>query len=249
MTMRSLPSHDYLDLFLGAALLFQILFNVDLLVAALPTGIHGEKASGLKSSPEWRANLQKELGSSLKLSRQLLCKTRNLKHLYQSERLPGAHLFLIPHSRLLPSPNLNLSTWLTLPDAKRLSHMAEGLSFYQNLVQQLKGHEATKEDFRLLSQLEDLRCNLRDLSHHVSYQISHWELSFENRLEPTLQPPQILRHQNQWSNRQEVYLVLRYLENFLCRVTRDFVMLRVRVVKGTFLSKDPRTPNSHSFSS
>ncbi|XP_008115728.1 interleukin-27 subunit alpha isoform X2 [Anolis carolinensis] len=233
----------------GAAFLLQILFSVDLLVAAVPVGLRGEKASGLKSSSEWRANLQKELGSSLKLSRQLLCKTRNLKHLYQSERLPGAHLFLIPHSRRLPSPNLNLSTWLALPDAKRLSHMAEGLSFYQTLVQQLRDHEATKEDFRLLSQLEDLRCNLRDLSHHVSYQISRWELPFENHLEPALQPPQILQHQNQWSNRQEVYLVLRYLENFLCRVTRDFVMLRARLVKGTFLSRGPRTPSSHSISS
>ncbi|XP_042329710.1 uncharacterized protein LOC121933787 [Sceloporus undulatus] len=239
----------YLGLFLGTALLLQILFNADLLVTAVPAGLHGEESSSLKSTPEWQANLQKELGSSLKLSRQLLCKTRNLRRLYGSEYLPGIRLTLIPHSRLLPSSSLDLHTWINLPDAERLSYIAEKLSFYQTLVQQLKDHESAKEGSRFASQFEDLSCNLRDLSHQVSYQIALWELPSEIQLESTLKPPQILQHQNQWHNDKEVYLILRYLENFLCRVTRDFVMLRARVAKGTFLSKDPRSPKSHSFSS
>ncbi|KAH0626575.1 hypothetical protein JD844_001637 [Phrynosoma platyrhinos] len=252
---------------IGTALLLQILFNVDFLVTAVPAGLHGEKSSSLRSTPEWRANLQKELGSSLKLSQQLLRKTRNLKCLYVSEHLSGVRLTLTAHSRLLPASNLDLHTWsrrcllketknktltellwsLFPQDAERLSYIAEKLSFYQTLVQQLK--ELTKDDSRFASQFEDLSYNLRDLSHQVSYQISLWELPLENQLQPTLKPPQILQHQNQWLNHQEVYLILHYLENFLCRVARDFKILRVRVAKETFLSKDPRTPKSHSFSS
>ena len=63
-------------------------------------------------------------------------------------------------------------TLLPFPqDAKRLTHLAKMLSFYQDLIQQLKDYEADREDSRFVPQLEDLGFNLRDLSHHVSYQV------------------------------------------------------------------------------
>lgn len=57
-------------------------------------------------------------------------------------------------------------------DAKRMSDMAKMLSLYQGLVHQLKVHESTKEDSAFTHKFEELGLYLRDLSHHVNYQVS-----------------------------------------------------------------------------
>ncbi|XP_062992947.1 interleukin-27 subunit alpha-like [Elgaria multicarinata webbii] len=223
----------------GAVLFLQTLLNVDLL-AAVSSGLQEETGSRLESSPQWQVNLQKEFGGSLRLSLQLLRKTKDLTRCYLSIRLPGAQLTLLQHPGVLPAVSLDVYTWLSLPDAKRLSHMAKMLSFYHMITQQLRYHEATKEDSQFLSRFEELSFNLRDLIHHVSYQMSLWGLQPESQPEPTLKPLHILSHHSQWRNRQEVYIILRSLSSFLCRVTRDFVILRKRAVKRTSLSKAPR---------
>lgn len=49
--------------------------------------------------------------------------------------------------------------------------MSKMLPFYQDLAQQLRDHEATKEDSKFLSNFEDISLSLRDLDNHVSYQV------------------------------------------------------------------------------
>ncbi|XP_020648510.3 interleukin-27 subunit alpha isoform X1 [Pogona vitticeps] len=209
----------------GAAFLLQTLLSYYMLAAAVPARPRGDKASTV----DWQANLQKEFRRSVNFSRQLLCKIRVLKHHYLSDRLPGASLTFVTHKGLFSLTSLDLHTWLSLSDAKRLTHLAKMLSFYHDLIQQLKDYEADREDSRFVPQLEDLGFNLRDLSHHVSYQISLWGLPSENNPEPTPEPPQILQSKDQWRNRQEGYIVLRHLESFLCRATRDFWILKDKI--------------------
>ncbi|KAL7977343.1 hypothetical protein Chor_009292, partial [Crotalus horridus] len=163
-------------------------------------GLQEEKGSGLEAT-EKKLDLQKEFSMSLKLSRQLLRKTKDLTRDY---------------------------------DARRLSQIAKTLSFYHGLVQQLRNFEAIKENSEFSSQFEDIDINLRDLSHQVDYQIILCGLSSNIQPEST---PQILQHHSQWTNRQEVYIVLRSLESFLVRVARDFLMLRMRVPKVASPSK------------
>ncbi|KAM6449628.1 interleukin-27 subunit alpha [Liasis olivaceus] len=222
-------------------LLLQILLNFDILLAAPSTGFQEEKGSGLESIPQKQLNLQKEFSISLKLSRQLLHKTKNLTQCYLSDRLPGVQVTLISHLGLLPSTSIDLHTWISLPDAKRLSQIAENLSLYQGLVQQLRNFEAVKENSKFTSQFEDVDVILRDLGHQVNYQISLWGLPSKIQPVPT---PQILQHHSQWRNRQEVYIVLHSLKSLLVRVARDFLMLRMRVTKRTSFS---RTFQSHHF--
>ncbi|XP_061445811.1 interleukin-27 subunit alpha-like isoform X2 [Rhineura floridana] len=229
----------------GAALLLQTLLNFDLLVPATSAGLHKEKGSNLEGIPQWRVTLQKEFDSSLRHSRQLLCKTKSLTRHYLSDRLPGVQLTFVQQSRLFSSVSLDLRTWLSLPDVKRLTYMTEMLTFYRGLVQQLSDHEAIKEDSKFVSKFQDLSFSLRDLSRHVSYQISLWGLPSESQPKPTAKPLQILQHQSRWRNRQEVYLTLRSLESFLCRITRDFLLLRIKMAKETSLSMAPRSPLLH----
>lgn len=61
-----------------------MLLSCILLVAATPASLQEEKESKLMSDAQWRVNLQKEFGSSLKLSRRLLCKTQILARRYVS---------------------------------------------------------------------------------------------------------------------------------------------------------------------
>ncbi|XP_063157147.1 uncharacterized protein LOC134495560 isoform X3 [Candoia aspera] len=189
-------------------LLLQILLNFDILLAATSTGFQAEKGSGFETILQKQMNLQNEFSSSLKLSRQLLHKTKNLTQYY---------------------------------DAKRLSQIAETLSFYQGLVQQLTNFEAVKENSKFTPQFEDVNVTLRDLGHQVKYQISLWGLPPKIQPEPI---PQILQHHSQWRNRQEVYIVLHSLKNLLARFARDFLMLRMRVAKGASF---PKTSQSHHF--
>ncbi|KAJ6654419.1 hypothetical protein lerEdw1_007012, partial [Lerista edwardsae] len=170
----------------------------------------------------------------------------------RSQRLPGAQLTFLSHSELLPSTSISVQKWLSLSDAKRLSYMAKMLPFYQELVQQLRAYEASKENSHFLPRFEDISVYLRDLNSHVRYQISLWGLPSEDQPEPTLSPPRILQHESTWRNRQEVYLVLRSLESVLCRIARDFSVLRMRVARqservaspsGNQVSWVPRLPS------
>ncbi|XP_034992624.1 interleukin-27 subunit alpha-like [Zootoca vivipara] len=222
--------------FLGATLLLQAVLNADLLIAATM------EENGSSLIPQWRLTLQKEFGISLRHSLQLLCKIQSLSRRYLSERLPGVQPTSVQSSGKLPSVSIDLRTWLSLPDAKRLTYMSKMLPFYQDLAQQLRDHEATKEDSKFLSNFEDVSLSLRDLNHHVSYQILLWALPIENEPEPTLKPLRILQHRSWWRNRQEMYVILRSLNSFLCRVTREFSVLRTRVVKDTSFSKASKSP-------
>ncbi|KAJ7313882.1 hypothetical protein JRQ81_005656 [Phrynocephalus forsythii] len=205
-----------------AANITETLLSYNMLAASVPARSKRDNASTL----ERRDNLQKEFRSSINLSRQLLRKTRNLTRLYHFDRLSGAPLTLVPHSGLFSLTSLDRHAWLSLSDTKRVSHLAKMLSFYHELVQKLKDYEANREDPKFVSQLEHLGFSLRDLSHHVSYQISLLGLPSEDQPEPILRTPQILQNKNEWRNCQEVYTVLRHLENFLCRATRDFWILK-----------------------
>uniref|UniRef100_A0ACB8EUZ5 Uncharacterized protein n=1 Tax=Sphaerodactylus townsendi TaxID=933632 RepID=A0ACB8EUZ5_9SAUR len=217
------------DVALGAILFLQTLSNLSFLADTAPAGVQEEKGSGLESPPEWQVRLRKEFGTSLKISRQTLCKTSILARHYLSTRLSGAQLPLASSSEKLPSVSLNFSSWISLPNAERLSHMAKMLSYYRGLIQQLREYETTKEDSQFTAQFETLGLYLRDLNHHVNYQMSLWGLHQKDSLGPALEPPQILRHQSQWRNRLEVNYVLNNLKNLLCRVVRDFMLLRRRI--------------------
>ncbi|KAM3821652.1 interleukin-27 subunit alpha [Vipera latastei] len=208
-------------------LLLQLLLKFDILLGAPSVGIQEEKGSGLEAA-EKKLDLQKEFSMSLKLSRQLLRKTKDLTRYYLLDRLPGTEVPFISHLRHLPSTSLDFHTWISLSDATRLSQIAKTLSFYHGLVQQLRNFEAIKENSEFSPQFEDIDINLRDLGHQVDYQITLWGLSSNIQPEST---PQILQHHSQWRNRQEVYIVLRSLESFLVRVARDFLMLRMRAPK------------------
>ncbi|XP_029138860.1 uncharacterized protein LOC114922226 [Protobothrops mucrosquamatus] len=232
-------------------LLLQVLLKFDILLAAPSVGLQEEKGSGLEAA-EKKLDLQKEFSMSLKLSRQLLHKTKDLTRDYESsskketfwfnilgviallDRLSGAEVPFISHLKHLPSTSIDFHTWISLSDARRLSQIAKTLSFYHRLVQQLRNFEAIKENSEFSSQFEDIDINLRDLGHQVDYQITLWGLSSNIQPESTLQ---ILQHHSQWTNRQEVYIVLRSLESFLVRVARDFLMLRMRVPKVASPSK------------
>ncbi|KAL8176873.1 UNVERIFIED_CONTAM: hypothetical protein K2H54_039650 [Gekko kuhli] len=213
----------------GAALFLQALPSFFFLAATAPVGLQEEKGSRLEGTPQWQVKLQKEFSASIKVSRQALCKTRLLARNYLSARLSGAQLTLVSHSKILPSVSHNFSAWISLSNAKRLSYMAQMLSFYQGLVQQLQDYEAMKEDSQFKAQFEELGLYLRDLSHHVNYQISLWGLPLKGHLQDAAKPPQILQHQSQWRNRLEVNYVLRSLKTLLCRVARDFMLLRTKV--------------------
>ncbi|XP_032092142.1 interleukin-27 subunit alpha [Thamnophis elegans] len=215
-------------------LLLQVLLKFDILLAAPSVGLQEEKGSGLETTPEKKLDLQKEFSMSLKLSRQLLRKTKDLTRYYLFDRLPGVEVPHISHLERLPSASLDFHTWLSLSDASRLLQIAKTISFYHKLVQQLRKFEAIKENSKFFSQFEDIDVNLRDLGHQVDYQITLWGLSSDTQ---PISIPQILRKRNQWANRQEVYIVLRSLESFLVRVARDFLMLRMRVPKVALPSK------------
>nr|XP_056720259.1 interleukin-27 subunit alpha-like [Euleptes europaea] len=224
----------------GAALFLQILPNFFFLAATASASLREEKGSGLESTLPWQVKLQKEFGTSLKISRQILCKTGIIARNYLSARLSGAQLPFVSRSSTLPSVSLNFSSWISLSNAERLSHMAKMLSFYRGLVQQLQDYEATREDSKFAAQFEELGLHLRDLSHHVNYQISLWGLPRKDSLEPALEPLQILRHQSQWRNRLEVNYVLSSLQNLLCRVVRDFMLLKRRVARSLPVTLESR---------
>ncbi|XP_077169272.1 interleukin-27 subunit alpha [Paroedura picta] len=200
----------------------------------------------LEGIPQWQEKLQKEFTISLKVSRQLLGKTRILARNYLSARLPGAQLTLVSHSEMLPSVSLNFSSWISLSNAERLSHMAQTLSFYRGLLQQLQDYEATKEDSTFTARFEDLSLTLRDLRHHVDYQVSLWGLPRKDDLKDARKPPQILQQQSQWRNRLEIDYVLRSLKNLLSRVVRDFTLLRIRVVQSVPTTPEARSPSPDS---
>ncbi|XP_058039520.1 interleukin-27 subunit alpha isoform X1 [Ahaetulla prasina] len=215
-------------------LLLQVLLKFDILLAAPSIGLQEEKGSGLETIPEKKLDLQKEFSMSLKLTRQLLHKTKDLTRYYLLERLPGVEVPLISHLGRLPSTSLDFHTWISLSDARRLLQIAKTVSFYHKLVHQLRNFEAIKENSKFSSQFEDIDVNLRDLGHQVDYQITLWGLSSD--IQP-ISTPQILQYRSQWRNRQEVYIVLRSLESFLVRVARDFLMLRLSVPKVASPSK------------
>ncbi|XP_066486429.1 interleukin-27 subunit alpha [Tiliqua scincoides] len=228
-----------------AALLLQALLNFGLVIVAVSSALQEAKKPGLASDHHRRVDLQEEFRSNLKLSRQLLYKTRILTRQYLSERLPGVQLTFLSRSELLPSASLSVQNWLSLSVAERLSHMAKMLAFYQELVRQLMAHEAQKENCHFTHRFVELSVFLRDLSSHVSYQISLWGLPLEDQPEPTHSPPQILQHESAWRNRQEVYHVLRSLESVLCRIVRDFEILRVKVAKHSSHLGATKSPASH----
>ncbi|KAG8140376.1 hypothetical protein E2320_003065, partial [Naja naja] len=182
-------------------LLLQVLLKFDILLAAPSVGLQEEKGSGLETILEKKLDLQKEFSTSLKLSRRLLRKTKDLTRFY---------------------------------DAERLSQIAKTISFYHKLVQQLTNFEAIEENSKFSSWFEGIDVDLRDLGYQVDYQIKSGSLSSD--IQP-ISAPQILQHHRQWTNRQEVYIVLRSLESFLLRATRDFWMLRMRVCKVASPSK------------
>ncbi|XP_044303910.1 interleukin-27 subunit alpha [Varanus komodoensis] len=227
----------------GTSLLLHIVLS-SYFHAAFSVRLQEEKGFGYEATLARQKKLQKEFGSSLKLSRHLLQNTKTLTHLYHSHYLPGVRFDLLPHSEQLPSVSLDLRTWLSLPDAARLSRISKMLPFYQALVQQLSDHEAIKKSSIFVSQFDDLSLNLRDLIHHVNYQISLMDLPAEYQSKATISPAQIHWYHSQWKNHQKIYVILRSLENFLCRVTRDFLMLKIRVAKGTSFPQDTRTSTS-----
>ncbi|XP_032639528.1 interleukin-27 subunit alpha-like [Chelonoidis abingdonii] len=74
--------------------------------------------------------------------------------------------------------------------------------------------------------LEEISLDLRDLMHHIDYQM--WGSGQPAPLLPgPPAAPRILQHLSDWSNLQESYLVLRAMETFLGRVVRDFTLLRM----------------------
>ncbi|KAK9395479.1 interleukin-27 subunit alpha [Crotalus adamanteus] len=152
-------------------LLLQVLLKFDILLAAPSVGLQEEKGSGLEAA-EKKLDLQKEFIMSLKLSRQLLRKTKDLTRDYLLDHLPGVEVPLISHLRRLPSTSTDFHTWISLSDARRLSQIAKALSFYHGLVQQLRNFEAIKDNSEFSSQFEDIDINLRDLGHQVDYQVA-----------------------------------------------------------------------------
>lgn len=66
----------------GAALLLQALLNFGLVIAAVSSALQEAKKPGLASDHHRRVDLQAEFRSNLKLSRQLLYKTRTLTRQY-----------------------------------------------------------------------------------------------------------------------------------------------------------------------
>ncbi|XP_053119714.1 interleukin-27 subunit alpha-like isoform X2 [Hemicordylus capensis] len=226
----------------GAALFLQTLLNFHVFFAAALDVLQEERRSAPENTSQNWVTLQEEFDSSLLLSRELLSKTQALTRRYRSERLSEAQLLLVSQSRLLPSASLNLHTWFSLSDAARLSYMAKTLKFYQGLVQQLKNHEERQKDSKFQYQFEELDLDLRDLS----LQISLGGLLSEVEPVPTLKPLQILQHQNPWTNRQEVYHVLRSLESVLRRAVRDFLVLRMRAAQYASLQGDLKGSGSQS---
>ncbi|XP_053871100.1 LOW QUALITY PROTEIN: interleukin-27 subunit alpha-like [Malaclemys terrapin pileata] len=203
----------------GLALLLQALLGSGLVALGFPAVGQGP---GFEGAARWGWEMQAEFGSSLKLARKLLAETKILTQQFVSERLAGAKLPfpVLAKSGILPPMSCTAQQWLALPALQRLREMRRALVVFRGYVQILG-----RKDPGLAQGLEEISLDLRDLMHHIDYQV--WGSG-----QPTLPPPgppapPILQHPSAWSNLQESYLVLRAMETFLGRVVREFTLLRV----------------------
>ncbi|XP_039394266.1 interleukin-27 subunit alpha-like [Mauremys reevesii] len=204
----------------GLALLLQALLSSGLPALGFPAAGQGP---GFDGAARWGREMQAEFGSSLKLARKLLVETKILTQQFVSERLAGAKLPFpgLSNSGLLPPTSRTAQQWLALPALRRLREMRRALGLFRGYVEVVGRREPG-----LARGLHEISLDLRDLMHHVDYQVG-------GSGQPAPQPPgppgapRILQHPSDWSNLQESYLVLRAMETFLGRVVRDFTLLRV----------------------
>ncbi|XP_067420003.1 interleukin-27 subunit alpha isoform X1 [Emydura macquarii macquarii] len=220
-TARQQPQRTGMRL-CGLALLLQALLSSRLPGLGFPAAWRSPGADG---TTRWGLEMQAEFGSSLKLSRKLLAETKILTRLFVSERLANAQLPFLPTSGFLPPVSLRSQQWLALPALARLREMRRGLLVFRGYVEVLGRREQELGDPGLARRLQEIDLDLRDLTHHIDYQVwgSGW---------PALPPPPLpraLQHVSEWSNLQESYLILRALETFLGRAVRDFTHLRLGV--------------------
>ncbi|CAM4566447.1 unnamed protein product [Lepidochelys olivacea] len=208
----------------GLMLLLQALLSSRLPVLGFPVAGRGP---GPGRAASWGQEMQAEFRSSLKLGRKLQAETKILMQLFVSEHLAGAKLPfpVLSKSGLLPPMSLRAQRWLALPALQRLREMRQALVMFRGYMEILGSREQERGDAGLAQGLEEISLDLRDLTHHVDYQV--WG-SGQPDLPPPA-PPRILQHPSEWSNLQESYLVLRAMETFLGRVVRDFTLLHMGV--------------------
>ncbi|CAM2114864.1 unnamed protein product [Caretta caretta] len=206
----------------GLMLLLQTLLSSRLPVLGFPMAGQGP---GPGRAASWGQEMQAEFRSSLKLARKLQAETKILMQLFVSEHLAGAKLPfpVLSKSGLLPPMSLRAQQWLALPALQRLREMRQALVMFRGYMEILGSREQERGDAGLAQGLEEISLDLRDLTHHVDYQV--WG-SGQPDLPPPA-PPRILQHPSEWSNLQESYLVLRAMETFLGRVVRDFTLLHM----------------------
>ncbi|TFJ96104.1 Interleukin-27 subunit alpha [Platysternon megacephalum] len=204
----------------GLVLLLQALLSSGLLALGFPAAGQGP---GFDGDARWGREMQVEFGSSLKLARKLLAETKILTQRFVSERLAGAKLPfpILAKSGLLPPTSRTAQQWLALPALQRLREVRRALVVFRGYAEVLG-----RRDPGLAQGLEEIGLDLRDLMHHVDYQV--WG-SGPPAPPPPGPPaaPRILQHPSDWSNLQESYLVLRAMETFLGRVVREFTLLRM----------------------
>ncbi|XP_050808383.1 interleukin-27 subunit alpha-like isoform X2 [Gopherus flavomarginatus] len=201
-------------------LLLQALLSSGLPALGFPAAGQGPGFNGVA---RWGREMQAEFGSSLKLARKLLVETKILTQQFVSERLAGAKLPFpsLSKSGLLPPTSHTAQQWLALPALQRLREMRGALVAFQGYVEVLG-----RRDPGLALGLEEISLDLRDLTHHVDYQVCGSGQPAP-RLPGPPAAPRILQHPSEWSNLQESYLVLRAMETFLGRVVRDFTLLHM----------------------
>ncbi|XP_074852228.1 interleukin-27 subunit alpha [Carettochelys insculpta] len=140
-----------------------------LLQAVLGSRLLGVPVAGPGPRCAW--GMRSEFGNSVKLARKLLAETKIVTRRFVSERLAGAKLPFLPSPGLLPPISLRAQTWLALPAVQRLLAMRQALGVFRAHLAVVGRREQETGGPHLAQALEDIGLDLRDLAHHIDYQL------------------------------------------------------------------------------
>uniref|UniRef100_A0A6Q2ZCW7 Ciliary neurotrophic factor n=1 Tax=Esox lucius TaxID=8010 RepID=A0A6Q2ZCW7_ESOLU len=193
--------------------------------------------------------LSKAFSYSLKSTRCTHARVKQLLRRYKEEQLDDVQ-FEDRNLELktLPSLSTDFNQWLQMKDWERLSTASHDLhTFWAHLDR--KRREMEEEGDRAsqgmsnrrkakLSIPESIQCiqkDLRDLMTKVNFQLKSMNSSSVSPTSPNTMTWQVglstsswAKSTSLWASRLEGYIILRDLESYLSKLTRDFTLLRTR---------------------
>ncbi|KAJ7995965.1 hypothetical protein DPEC_G00232170 [Dallia pectoralis] len=197
--------------------------------------------SCLSTSCAPSGGLAKALSYSLKSTRGTHARVKQLLERYKEEQLDDVkfedrNLEL----RTLPSLSTDFSQWLQMKDWERLSAASRDLhTFWAHLDMKRReieaeemGHGARSRRKAILRIPESMQCiqtDLRDLMTKVNFQLRSVNSSSVSPASghPASQSAGLEgTSRTLWASRLEGYIILRDLERYLTKLTRDFILLQ-----------------------